>query len=70
MHVKDSNDGLSDEGRESEWGGEYGPYLIDRFTREVESRRPDRRQARIYFVLSTWNPYNTVLMTATIQREP
>jgi hypothetical protein len=70
MHVKDSNDGLSDEGRESEWGGEYGPYLIDRFTREVESRPLDRPQARIYFVLSTWNPYNTVVMTATIQREP
>ena len=55
---------------DGEWGGEYGPYLIDRFTREVESRPPDRPQARIYFVLSTWNPYNTVVMTATIQREP
>ena len=68
MHVKDSGDGLSDIGRESEWGGEYGPYLIDRFT-EVESNPSGWMRAQIYFVLSTWNPYNTVLMTATIQRD-
>jgi hypothetical protein len=28
------------------------------------------RRARLYFVMSTWNPYNTVLLTATIQRDP
>lgn len=53
---------------EPECGGESGPYLIDRYTRGIEGR--GTRQARIYFMLSTWNPYNTVLMTATIQRGP
>jgi hypothetical protein len=70
MHEKDGSDGVSDPGREHEWGGEYGPYLIDRYTRAVATASQDVRQARIYFVMSTWNPYNTVLMTAIIQREP
>jgi hypothetical protein len=65
MHVADGNDPMSDPGREHERGDAYGPYLIDRYTREL-----GLRQARVYFVLSTWNPYNTVLMTAMIQREP
>jgi hypothetical protein len=64
MHVKDGTDRLSDPGREHEWGGEYGPYLIHRYTRAIS-----QTLAQVYFVMSTWNPYNTVLMTATIQRE-
>lgn len=62
MHAANGSDPLSDPGRGHEWGGEYGPYLIERFTTEV-----DERAAQIYFLLSTWNPYNTVLMTATIR---
>jgi hypothetical protein len=69
MHVKGANDGLSDPGREQDSGGEYGPYLIDRFTKAVPSTDPNTLRAQIYFVLSTWNPYNTVLMTATLQLE-
>jgi hypothetical protein len=69
MHRKDGDDGLSDPGRIGEWGGEYGPYMIDRFTREIDVGGQGVKQAQIYFVLSTWNPYNTILMTARIQRE-
>jgi hypothetical protein len=47
--------------RENEWGGEYGPYVISKFT------TGDATQATIYFVLSTWNPYNTVLMKSTLR---
>ena len=65
MHVKDGPDGLSDPGREHEWGGEYGPYVIDRYTRAL----PDRRAA-VYFVLSTWNPYNVVLMRMVLEAAP
>ena len=65
MHVKDGPDGLSDPGREHEWGGEYGPYVIDRYTRAL----PDRRAA-VYFVLSTWNPYNVVLMRMVLEAGP
>jgi hypothetical protein len=70
MHVKDGADHLSDPGREHEGGGEYGPYLIDRYTRAIDQSGSAQPRAAVYFVLSTWNPYNTVLMTATIQREP
>jgi hypothetical protein len=62
MHRKDVEDGLEDPRRFSEDGGEYGPYLIDRFTRAAPGRA-----AQVYFVMSTWNPYNTVLMTATVE---
>lgn len=57
MHIKDADDELSDPGRQHEWGGEYGPYVIDRFTRALPGRR-----AAVYFVMSTWNPYNVVEM--------
>jgi Domain of unknown function (DUF4185) len=63
MHVKDEPDGLSDPGREHEWGGEYGPYVIDRYTRGLSSGG-----ALVYFVLSTWNPYNTVEMSMVLRR--
>jgi hypothetical protein len=62
-------DQVSDPGREGEFGGEYGPYQIHRYTRAIPSVSGGKAQAQIYFVMSTWNPYNTVLMTATIQRE-
>lgn len=70
MHIADSDDGLSDPGRCHEWGGEYAPYMIDRYTRAVSSGNPNALQAQVYFTLSTWNPYNVMLMTATIQRAP
>jgi hypothetical protein len=63
MHARNACDGLSDPGREREWGGEYGPYVIDRYTRGL----PDR-SAAVYFVLSTWNPYNTVEMRMVLRR--
>jgi len=46
-------------------GGEYGPYVIDHYTRAL----PDRRPA-VYFVLSTWNPYNVVLMRMMLEAAP
>lgn len=54
-------DQVHDPGRENEWGGNYGPYQIARFA------QGDAAAARVYFVLSTWNPYNTVLMTSTLR---
>jgi hypothetical protein len=44
--------------------------MIDRYTRIVSSDNPNALQAQVYFTLSTWNPYNVMLMTATIQRAP
>jgi hypothetical protein len=62
MHVQDAPDGLSDPGRENEWGGEYGPYVIDRFTRDLPAGR-----AAVYYTMSTWNPYNVMAMTMILQ---
>ncbi|MFN3652557.1 MAG: DUF4185 domain-containing protein [Armatimonadota bacterium] len=52
---------LHDPGRERVTGGPYGPYLIPRFF------KGDEKEATIYFVLSTWNPYNVMLMRATLR---
>jgi len=55
-------DNVHDPGRENEWGGEYGPYLLKNKTTKQDSFY------NIYYTLSTWNPYTTVLMKSTLQR--
>jgi hypothetical protein len=55
-----ATDGLSDPGREGEWGGEYGPYLMARFTRATDSG------CRIYYTMSTWNPYQVMIMRSDL----
>jgi hypothetical protein len=55
-------DMLYDRGRGEEWGGEYGPYIVSRFTL---ADGPNR--ARIAFALSTWNPYQSHLFTAALE---
>jgi len=47
-------------------GGAYAPYLVENWTR-IRRRSPDDRGLDIYDVLSTWNPYVVVLMTARLQ---
>ena len=56
-----TDDALSDPGREDDWGGEYAPYLIDRYATGTPNR------TTLYFVLSTWNPYNVMLMKTTLE---
>ena len=53
-----------DPGRENEWGGEYGPFQFEHLARTVNGQR------RIYFTMSTWNPYTVVLMKVDLAREP
>jgi hypothetical protein len=69
MHDPVSGDLLSDPGREHEFGGEYGPYVINRYTKALEKEGTNQKVA-FYFVLSTWNPYNTVLMQGVIALSP
>lgn len=54
-------DNLSDPLRESTFGGPYGPYVVEKFT------EGDSQRSTIYFTLSTWNPYTTVLMKVDIE---
>lgn len=66
MHIDwrdEKVDSVHDAGRENEYGGEYGPYMIPRFF------RGDSKEATIYFVMSTWNPYQVMLMRAKLARD-
>lgn len=65
MHISwrtEKADAVHDPGRENDYGGEYGPYMIPRFFRKTSDG------ARIYFLMSVWNPYNVVLMRADLRR--
>lgn len=57
-------DNFHDPGRERDWGGEYGPYLIPRFANGDQSR------CEIFYTMSTWNPYQVVLMRSTVGTSP
>jgi hypothetical protein len=65
MHVsgkaKKQRDALSDPGREDAWGGEYGPYIMARYT------SGSGRQCRIWYTMSTWNPYQVVVMRSDLK---
>jgi hypothetical protein len=63
MHMANTDDGLewpekkfNGTSRRSEQGSIYAPYMIERFTR-VEGDR-----LKLYYTLSTWNPYVVLLM--------
>ena len=49
--------------KEGARGGGYGPYVLSSLTESS-----DAGEATIYWVLSTWVPYNTVLMRTVLQR--
>src|SRR6185503_4556716 len=54
-------DAVHNPGRQNEWGGEYGPYMFKELASGTDNR------TTIYFTLSTWNPYVTVLMKTELQ---
>src|SRR5207249_9778288 len=56
--------GIAEAGREGEWGGEYGPYLIPQWFRD-----PAPGVHEIVYTLSSWNPYAVHLMR-TVLAEP
>lgn len=61
MHAPTASDGMADPNREKEYGGEYAPYMIPRFFKKT------KEGVAIYFLMSTWNPYNVVLMRAVVK---
>ena len=63
MHVSYESqhcDSVSDPGQEDEWGGEYGPYMLPAFF------TGSGNATTIYFTMSTWNPYEVMLMKSTL----
>ena len=65
MHAREAevgyDDGLSETGREDEWGGEYGPYLVPEWFSS-----PAPGVYAIVFTLSSWNPYQVHLLRAVM----
>lgn len=55
-------DNVHNAGRENEWGGEYGPYQFEHFA------IGGNNSTTIYFTMSTWNPYEVVLMKAILKK--
>ncbi|MBN2024668.1 MAG: DUF4185 domain-containing protein [Pirellulales bacterium] len=68
MHVAgwfgSTADGLQDPGRAGTWGGEYGPYIMARYT------TGDAAGCRLYYTMSTWNPYQVVVMRTDLKLVP
>jgi hypothetical protein len=58
--AREKSDAISDPKREDEWGGEYGPYVMARYT------TGDNPKCRIYYTMSTWNPYQVVVMRSDL----
>jgi len=58
------DDGLSMPGREREWGGEYGPYLVPEW---CDAETPG--VLSLVYTLSTWNPYTVRLLRTVVVRE-
>ncbi|MBA3714236.1 MAG: DUF4185 domain-containing protein [Pyrinomonadaceae bacterium] len=58
------SDEIGDPNRDETWGAEYGPYVMGRFTTGAGGR------CRIYYTLSTWNPYQVVVMRSDLKLGP
>jgi hypothetical protein len=46
----------------------YAPFVMDRFTRdETQAGAGQLKRAKVYWLLSTWNPYTVVVMQSTLE---
>jgi Domain of unknown function (DUF4185) len=50
-------------------GGTYAPYVLNRYT-TVAAAEGGARSSTIYWLVSTWNPYEVSVMRTTLQVEP
>jgi hypothetical protein len=49
-------------------GGFYAPYVLNRYTGAAPGSGPERRST-IYWVVSSWNPYEVSVMRTTLQSD-
>ena len=47
-------------------GGLYAPFVMERYTTSIATFFPASRQADIYWLVSTWNPYQVAVMRSTL----
>ncbi len=59
----DCDTNVQNEGR-IDPGSPYGPYVIERYSEATDDG------VVLYFVMSTWHPYNTNIMTTELRRGP
>jgi len=57
-------DTISDPNRLDLPGGEYGPYVMERYTNCTGDR------CRLYYTMSTWNPYQVMVMQSDVRSGP
>ena len=55
------------ESKESQDGTFYAPFVIERFTTPEPSTLPSMREATIHWLVSTWNPYQVVVMQTRLR---
>jgi len=60
-------DQLSAPNRSDIQGGDYAPYMIGRFTTGTRATSTAPASTTIYYTMSTWNPYQVVIMATTVQ---
>ncbi len=56
-------DRIHDDGHEADGGGVYGAWVIEKFLEVSENG-----EITLYYLLSTQNPYNVVLLTSRLQK--
>ena len=61
MHIAGRRDTVGDPNRVDQPGGEYGPFIMDRFTDCAGDR------CRLYYTMSTWNPYQVMVMQSDLR---
>ena len=59
-------DDLSGPARLGVQGGDYSPFILPSYTSGTYETLHAAARSTFYFTMSTWNPYEVVLMTATI----
>ena len=57
-------DKVGDPNRRDQPGGEYGPFIMERYTNCTGDR------CRLYYTMSTWNPYQVMVMQSDVRRGP
>jgi hypothetical protein len=50
-------------------GGFYAPFVLDRYTTPAAAGSGASRSSTIYWLLSTWNPYEVTVMRTTLKRD-
>jgi len=50
-------------------GGFYAPYVLDRYTTSAAAGSGASSSSTIYWLVSTWNPYEVTVMRTTLKRD-